>query len=217
MPLTRRRFNQSLLAGLGTLASPGLLAALVEGQDWARLQHPLSPPSEGPIEVLEFFSYGCPHCGRLNQVLPPWLERLPQDVTFRRVPVTFGRSSWETLARLYYTLKATGHLEDLDAAVFTALHEEERPLFQEAELKAWVEAQGVDAAEFEAVFHSASVRAQVSRGDRLQSRLGIRSVPGLVVDGRYRVLGRRATRYEDLLEITDGLIRRARSHRGNGG
>ena len=167
--------------------------------------------------MLEFFSYGCPHCGRLNEVLPPWLERLPQDVTFRRVPVTFGRSSWETLARLFYTLKATGHLEALDATVFKALHEQERPLFREEEVKAWVAEQGMDAAEFDAVFHSASVRAQVSRGDRLQSRLGIRSVPGLVVDGRYRVLGRRATRYEDLLEITDGLIQRARSRQGGGG
>ena len=44
------------------------------------------------------------------------------------------------------------------------------------------------------------------------SRLEIRKdVPTLVVDGKYRVLGRS---YEDMLRITDALIARERAARG---
>ncbi|MFP4080673.1 MAG: thiol:disulfide interchange protein DsbA/DsbL [Ectothiorhodospira sp.] len=215
MSLTRRRFNQTLIAGLGLIAAPGAFAALVEGQDWRRVRRPLTADPEDPIQVLEFFSYGCPHCGQLNRVLPPWLDQLPEDVTFRRVPITFGRPEWGHLARLYYALDATGHLEALDEAVFKAIHEQGRALSSAQAVKDWVAEQEVDTGDFEAVFEAASTRARVARGDRLQSRLGVNSVPTLVVDGRYQVLGKRATRYQDLLEITDELIRRARSRRAD--
>jgi thiol:disulfide interchange protein DsbA len=108
MPLTRRRFNLLLLGALGTALRPAVAGAdLMEGRDWRPLARPQPPSEPGKIEVLEFFSYGCPHCAHLNPLIKPWGAALPADLSFRRVPVTFGRAAWANLARLFFALEAT--------------------------------------------------------------------------------------------------------------
>jgi thiol:disulfide interchange protein DsbA len=69
-----------------------------------RLKAPVPVETGKKIEVIEFFSYGCPHCADLEPHLQAWLKRLPPDVQVRRVPVAF-QPSWENLARVYYTLE----------------------------------------------------------------------------------------------------------------
>jgi thiol:disulfide interchange protein DsbA len=73
--------------------------------------------------VIEFFSYGCPHCSEFHPVVSRWAAALPADVVFKRVPVSFARPQWASLARLFYALEATGDLARLDVAVFNALHQ----------------------------------------------------------------------------------------------
>jgi thiol:disulfide interchange protein DsbA len=72
------------------------------------------------IEVIEFFSYGCPHCAdsspRCRRV-----RRLPPDVQFRRVPVMF-QDRWVALGKIYYTLDALGEESRLSPEVFKAIH-----------------------------------------------------------------------------------------------
>src|SRR3974377_689799 len=80
-------------------------ADVVEGRDYVRLKYPQPVETGKKIEVIEFFSYGCPHCSDLEPYLQPWLKTLPADVQFRRVPVMF-QQRWEGLAKIYYTLEA---------------------------------------------------------------------------------------------------------------
>ena len=82
-------------------------AELVEGKNYARIANPQPVESGKKIEVIEFFSYGCPHCAALEPYLDTWLEKLPPDVAFRRVPVMF-QQRWVPLAKIYYTLDALG-------------------------------------------------------------------------------------------------------------
>ena len=87
---------------------------------------PISPaqPTEdaSKIEVLEFFSYGCPHCADFNPLLHAWAAKLPGDVVIKKVPITFGRAAWANIAKLYYTLEITGDLQRLESDVFKAIH-----------------------------------------------------------------------------------------------
>ena len=75
------------------------------------------------IEVIEFFSYGCRYCYDLQPTIDKWSKKLPSDVVFKRIPVSFGRFQWASLAKLYYVLETTGDLARLDRAIFEALHE----------------------------------------------------------------------------------------------
>jgi thiol:disulfide interchange protein DsbA len=212
MSFTRRRFTQTLVGAVGAALLPlhPAAASLVEGRDW----RPISPPQPGAvadkIEVIEFFSYGCPHCMDMNPVITAWSAELPADVTFKKMPVTFGRAAWANLARLYFALEYSGDLPRLDQAVFEALHQDRAKLFSEKEIFKWVEGKGVDLATFEPLFSSFAVEAQIKRSDTLVDRYRIEGVPTIAVGGRYVVVGQNARGFSDLLSIADGLIAMAR-------
>lgn len=211
MRLSRRRFNRLMVGSLGLLTLPPALADLVEGQDWRAISPPQPSDTPGKIEILEFFSYGCPHCSHLNPLLDPWARQLPADVTFRRVPVTFGRTAWANLARLYYALESSGDLERLNQSVFDALHQEHARLYTKPDILDWVAAKGVDTEKFGAVFDSFDIQTQVSRSDYLVSHYQIDGVPTITVAGRYAVLAKAAKNQQDMLTITDQLITKART------
>ena len=89
------------------LASGNAGAQLVEGKNYRRIANPQPVETGRKIEVLEFFSYGCPHCAELEPHLDAWLAKAPADVAFRRIPVMF-QQRWVPLAKIYYTLDALG-------------------------------------------------------------------------------------------------------------
>src|SRR5262245_32614090 len=76
---------------------------LQEGKQYVRLKNPIPVETGKNIEVIEFFSYGCPHCADFEPILQGWLKTAPPDVQFRRVPVLF-QEAWVPLAKIYYTL-----------------------------------------------------------------------------------------------------------------
>ena len=212
MPLSRRRFNRVLLTALGASLVPiAALAELVEGRDWRAIMPPQPSAVPGKIEVLEFFSYGCPHCGQLNPLIKPWTERLPEDVVFRRIPVTFGRAAWGNLARLYFALEQTGNLARLDQAVFDAIASKRENLFTDEGIFTWAKGQGVALDDFKAAFNGFTAESELKRSDSLVQRYKVESVPTIAVGGRYVVTGSGAKGYADLLTIADGLIEMART------
>ena len=215
MNLTRRAFHRYLLAALAVTALPvhsrvARATPLIEGRDYELILPPQPGDSPGRIEVIEFFSYGCPHCKDFHPLVMAWAARLPRDVSFKRVPVTFGRATWTNLTRLYYGLEATGDLARLDDAVFRAIHEERLNLFTPTAIMAWVKREGVDEKRFKAAFDSFGVSALVSRSDQMVRNYRVRSVPRLTVAGRYQVTGQAARTLADLLPIADGLIEMSR-------
>lgn len=217
MPLSRRHFNQMMLGAMAaTLLPSAAFAELEEGQDWRAINPPQPSDTPGKIEVLEFFSYGCPHCKSLNPLILQWESTLPEDVAFRQVPVTFGRQSWENLARLFYSLEIMGALGRLDQAVFEALHEEHIKLYTKSAMIDWLKTKDVDATRFSDVFDSFDVQTKLGRAEYLARRYAIDAVPTIAVGGRYVVLGRRIKTQPELLTIADQLIEKARADSANG-
>lgn len=178
----------------------------VSGQDYLPLANP--QPKEDPkkIEVIEFFSYGCGHCNDFHPLIKAWAAKQPADVAFRRVPVVWN-AAWGALARLFYTLEATGDLAKMDDAVFAALHQQRLRLYDEKSMGEWYVRQGGDAKKFSDAFNSFGVMSKLKRAEQLGKAMGIDSVPTLVVEGRYRVQGRG---FEQLLANTDALIAMSR-------
>ncbi len=208
----------ALAAALAT-AAPGTgapaSAPLAEGRDYRLLTPPRPTSSPGKIEVIEFFSYGCPHCARFSPLVSAWAAALPKDVAFRRVPVSFGRLPWMNLSRAYYSLEATGDLKKLDAALFRAIHDEHQSLFDEQSIADWVGGQGGDAARFANAYVSFGVNNQTVQADQMAEDYRIESIPKLVVNGRYVVVspGESADEeqaFRELLVLTDKVIALAR-------
>ncbi|MBK1705604.1 thiol:disulfide interchange protein DsbA/DsbL [Halochromatium glycolicum] len=218
MDAIRRRSTVVMLSLFAFLALPWapLLAApseLIEGRHWQPVKTGPAQTDTPEIEVLEFFSYGCPHCGDLNPLIKAWAAELPEDVRFERVPVTFGRAAWESLARLFFTLELAGELERLDQNVFNAVTKQRANLYTKKAILDWVGEREVERAKFEGLFESFAVEAALARASTLAARYRVNAVPMIIVDGRYQVLGEGAKTHRELLGIADRLIEKARAAR----
>ena len=152
------------------------------------LPRPQPKAVPGKIEVVEFFSYGCGHCYEFHPQIKRWAASAPAGISFRRVPVAWN-PPWANLARLYYTLEATGDLIRLDDAVFDTLHVKKLKMYDTRSMREWYVGQGGDAKKFMDAFNSFSVQNRLQIAAQLVEKMGVDSVPLLVVEGRYRILG----------------------------
>ena len=181
------RFAVSLRC-LATLAWLALgiasASAQVVGKDFQPITPPQPTQSGNKVEVIEFFSYACPHCESLQPSLTAWLKRKPADVDFRRVPAVF-QDSWLPFARLYYTVEAMGLVEQLHHEIFTAIHKQKVRLQDPKVVSDWVATKGVDKQKFMDTYNSFSVQSLTQRAPDVTRRYNVPFTPALVVDGRY--------------------------------
>ena len=184
--------------------------AQTAGKDYTPITPAQPTDDAAKIEVLEFFSYGCPHCSDFHPLISSWAAKLPGDVVLKRVPITFGRAAWANTAKLYYALEATGDLARLDGEVFKAIHNDRLSLFEEKAIVEWVARKGVDQKKFSEAFNSFGVMSKVKRGDQLAQAYKIQGVPAMAVDGKYLVGG---SGFNEVLANTDKLIAKARSEK----
>ena len=197
-----------VLAGM-LLAFTAGSAELKQGKDYDVINPP-QPTEKGKIEVIEFFSYMCPHCDHIDPVVNKWTKTLSKDVVFQRVPVIF-RPQWEAPARLYYTLDALGELEKLHPAAFTAVHRERADLMNEAGVTNWAVKNGLDRKKFADTYNSFAVQSKAQGSKQKQGAYGIPGVPSFVVAGKYRTPDNFAGGFDELLKLVDGLVTKARA------
>lgn len=204
-----------MIAAVACLALAGAAAGQVPGKKFV----PINPPQPtqaqaGKVEVIEFFSYACPHCGSLQPSLAAWLKRKPADVEFRRVPAVFNES-WAPLAQLYYTLEAMGLVDKLHHDVFAAIHTQKIKLQDPKVLRDWIASKGVNHQKFDDTYNSFSVRSLAKRAVDAAGRYRVEFTPALVVDGRY-LTGPSMTAtgntvdYDGFFKVVDELIAASR-------
>lgn len=223
--MQRRQFLVTLIAGIGAATSGSVLAqaalggtmpsggasagAAIAGQTYAPLNTP-APVTGGKIDVLEFFSYGCPHCHAFSGQFEQWTRKQAKDVVVRRVPVTFGRPQWVVLGRLFYTIQAM-KLAALDTAAFAAIHEQGRMLYDDQAVLQWAASQpGVDANKFKEVYYSQEITNAMKKADAMAMSYQIDAVPNIIVGGRYKMLQQPNMSFKELLANTDAVIKLAR-------
>ena len=214
MTINRRDFTAIALATAALSAWPSAQAqaqanAPVEGKDFVRLSTPVAVPAGGKIDVIEFFWYGCPHCNTFEPMLDAWARKLPADVAFRRVPVTFS-ALHETHAKIFHALEVLGQVEALHRRVFAAIHVQRQRLDKESDIVAFMTANGVDGAKFADAYKSFGVATKLRQDKQLVDGYKIDGVPALGIHGRWFTSGSLAGSNERALAVTDQLIQRAR-------
>jgi thiol:disulfide interchange protein DsbA len=182
-----------------------------EGVDFRRLttsQGTSSAPDK--IEVAEVFWYGCPHCYNFDPIISEWKKSLPADVSFVQIPVIWNPTN-QVHARLLYTAEALGVLDDVHLAIFRSIHQDGNMLTSEDDMVALFSKYGVDEATFREAYQSFGVTSAVKRAENLTRRYGIRSVPVLVVNGKYVTDGEGVRTFDDMLSVATELTERERS------
>lgn len=124
--MLKKLFTVALLATLChvKLAS----AAYVAGTDYTVLDVKPIPAfmlatnqkDKKAVKVVEFFSYGCPWCYKLDPSIQQWLKTKPKNVEFERVPVLF-QPAWSMFVKVFYVATDLQVENSLHTQIFTAV------------------------------------------------------------------------------------------------
>jgi len=178
--------KQLLASILAACALAALPAAAQPKYSYSELKPALQVESEGKIEVLEFFWYGCIHCYNLEPMVEKWEKTLPKDVQFRRVPAVFN-DRWAIDASIFYALEAMGLLEKLHRPLFDAIHKERLRTDVQKDFMEWLQKQGVDTKKFTETMKSFGVQSKMRRAAQMTALYKIDGTPAMAVHGRYTV------------------------------
>ena len=200
----------AVLSAFLSLSAAAQMAAPQEGKEYLRLKNPQPVETGKKIEVIEFFSYGCPHCGEFEPILQAWIKSAPADVQFRRIPVMF-QDRWLPLAKIYYTLEALGEEARFSPEVFVAVHGKGLNLWQDKTFFDWAASQGLDRKKVEDMYNSFGIQGKVNRARMSAQAYQVQSVPLIVVDGKF--VSNRISSHAQMPPLIDALVAKARAER----
>ncbi|MDR6990442.1 thiol:disulfide interchange protein DsbA/DsbL [Luteimonas sp. 3794] len=201
------------LAASAWLPAAAQTAAPVEGVDYAVIADGQPwRPLDGKIEVVEVFSYGCVHCFHFQKLVDAWRAKAPRDVRFTYLPAAF--SAGDNFARGFFVAQDQRIDSRSHHALFSAVHEKSLLPRSGASIEAiaaFYATQGARSqTRFAKAMASPEIDEKLNAARAFAARSGVEGTPTLIINGRYRVMGRRL---EDLLVVADQLIERERTQR----
>lgn len=192
--------------GLLTLLLFCSISAKAEGLGYETLTPPQPTHDPDKIEVIEFFSYGCPHCYSFEPIIDAWAKKLPANVDFIREPVLFQKN-WDQYAKAYFVADALHVIDKTHSDFFDALHNKNQNLATEEQLAKFFVKHGVKEADFHDAFNSFLVDTKIRQAPIMLSRYGITGVPVMIVNGKYKVDGKSAGSHEKMIAVVNRLIK----------
>ena len=194
----------TLLAGLA--AAEEAAVSYQEGHHYVRLPTPVETRDAERIEVVELFSYGCIHCFNFDPAVERWLETVPDDVDFHRIPAVFN-AYWAALAQAFFTAELLDVLGEVHTPIFEGVHVYRLEMNREQLLARLFEREAdVEQEEFLRVFNSFGVQSRVRKADASTRMYRATGVPTMIVNGTYRIETDMAGGQEQMLDVVDYLV-----------
>lgn len=206
----RNLLLSAVLAATSLFGMAAQAADYQAGKQYIELSSPVPVSQPGKIEVVELFWYGCPHCYQFEPTLNAWVDTLPDDVNFVRVPAMFG-GVWNTHGQLFLTLEAMKVDQQVHEAVFAAIHRDGKKLATPEAMAELLADQGVDSEAFLKSYKSFAVKGQMEKAKKLAMAYQITGVPVLVVNGKYRLDLGSAGGPQQAVAVADFLIAKERA------
>jgi thiol:disulfide interchange protein DsbA len=198
-----KRIFTAVAAAL-TLLACGASSAYDEGTHYQRLAKAQPTSTGDKIEVVEVFWYGCPHCYSLEPAVHEWLKTKPDNVEFVRLPAALN-PSWAFHAKVYYTAEALGIVEQFHGAFFDEIHLKNKRMASEASVQAFFETLGVTKTDFESAWNSFGVDSKLRKAQQKAIGYQLRSVPAVIVDGKYKVTSQTAGGASQIFKVVNAL------------
>lgn len=175
-----RRWIKRIIWAMALFA--GSLSAQTSGKGYVEITGVLRPA--GNIEIIEFFTYACPHCAAFRAEVDAWRSSLPKGTVYRRVAIAFNQVAVPH-AQMYYALEALGRVSDLHPKVFEAVHNVRVPLNKPEDQADFFAKSGIDRKRYLDAYNSFGVQAKVKEGMQMAKTYRLDDVPALAINGRY--------------------------------
>ena len=157
-------------------------------------------------EVMEFFSYFCPHCATFEPIVDQLKASLPEGVPFKKNPVNFmGGEMGPEMQRAYAVAHLLNAENKINPAIFSKMQQRQYPTSRDDVKKIFVD-NGVPAEEFDGAVDSFAVSGMVSQFDRNMQSYNVRGVPAFLVNGKYMVKIESITSQEQFNQLVQFLL-----------
>ena len=178
-----------------------------EGVHYFKIGQVPADTGSDTVEVTELFSYGCSHCNTFEPYLESWNESKPENVTYNRIAVAFGRRAWEMMARAYITAEMLGIEDESHLAMMDAIWKERKQFRTVDELADFYTQFGIERSAFLANYQSFAADSQLRKSQRDVQLFGITGTPSMVVNRKYRVTSSKAVGdFNAMLDVVDFLV-----------
>lgn len=172
------------LAGM-ILAFSASAADITEGKQYNTLDKPVA----GEPQVLEFFSFYCPHCYDFEQV---WLvseavkKKLPQGTKMTKYHVEFLGPLGKEMTQAWAVAMALGVEDKISSPMFEAV-QKTQTVQTVADIRDVFIKAGVKGEEYDAAWNSFVVKSLVAQQEKAAADLQLQGVPAMFVNGKYQI------------------------------
>lgn len=149
----------------------------------------LDKPAAGEPQVLEFFSFYCPHCYQFEQV---WhvsdniRKNLPQGVKYAKYHAEFLGPLGKQLTQAWAVAIALGVEDKVSPLMFEAVQKQQTVQSVDDIRKVFIQA-GVKGEDYDAALNSFVVKSLVVQQEKAAQDLNLQGVPSVFVNGKYMV------------------------------
>jgi len=159
------------------------------------------------VEVAMLFLYACPHCNALDEKLIAWARQKGGDVVLKRIPAIVG-VPWSNQARAFFTAEQLNILETAHIALFKSIQEHGNQYADNRSVMNFFVKLGVKPDDFLQAYQSTDVDKKVSQAREMTVKYDIRSVPAIIVNGKYRTAQYYTGTQDRLIRVLDMLVDR---------
>lgn len=158
-------------------------------------------------EVLEFFSYWCPHCFNFEPLVKNMKAKFADDVEFKKVHVNFmgftSREIQDDATRAMMVARALKKEEAMNQAIFKYIHVARSSVTSLKDLKNIFVVNGIEPAEFDKMASSFGVNSMVQLNNKTiqKHRKNLSSVPNFIVNGKYQATFTRDMDQDDMIAL----------------
>ncbi|MDJ0037603.1 thiol:disulfide interchange protein DsbA [Pantoea allii] len=174
------------LIGL-VLAFSASAAQFSEGKQYVSLPKPIA----GEPQVMEFFSFFCPHCYQFEQIYhvsDAVKKNLPADTKMVKYHVDFlGGDLGPVVTHAWAVAMALGVEDKVTSPIFDGI-QKTQTITDAASLKdVFIKAAGISSEQYDAAWNSFAVKALVAQQQKAASDVDLRGVPAIFINGKYMV------------------------------
>ncbi|MTD37486.1 thiol:disulfide interchange protein DsbA [Erwinia sp. CPCC 100877] len=172
------------LAGM-ILAFSASAAQITDGKQYTTLNKPV----QGEPQVLEFFSFYCPHCYQFEQVwhIPANVKKtLPEGVKMTKYHVEFLGPLGKELTQAWAVAISLGVQDKITAPMFEAV-QKKMTVQSVADIRQVFIDAGVKPEEYDAAWDSFVVKSLVAQQQKAAADLQLQGVPAMFVNGKYAI------------------------------
>ncbi|MEA9392404.1 thiol:disulfide interchange protein DsbA [Acerihabitans sp. TG2] len=173
------------LLGLVLAFSAGA-AQFTEGQQYIQLDKPVA----NEPQVLEFFSFYCPHCYEFEEnyhISSSVKQALPAGTKITKYHVDFlGGDMGKQVTQAWAVAMALGVEDKVSPLLFEGI-QKTQTIQTPADIRNVFIKAGVSAAEYDGAWNSFVVKSLVVQQEKAASDLQLRGVPAMFVNGKYMV------------------------------